>query len=59
MSRKYTNRLIELVEAGLISEKAIFNELMSYLSEDGVKEFCLEGFGGEIAGEFKNLEVEE
>lgn len=34
---------------------------MAYMSESQVKEFCLEGFGGElrVEGHFKGLEVEE
>lgn len=55
MSREYTNRLIELTEEGLISKEAVFDELMTYLSEQDIKEFCLDGFASELADEFKGL----
>jgi len=55
MVREYTNKLMELCEDGLLSYEQIFKEFMCYLSEDEIKEFCLEGFGGEIRDLFKNL----
>ena len=56
MSREYTNKLIKLCEEGLLSKEQVFDELTSYLSEDAIKDFCLEGFAGEIADEFKELD---
>jgi len=56
MSRPYTNRLIDLCNDGSLSKEQIFNELMSYLSEQDIKEFCLEGFASEIADLFNDLE---
>jgi hypothetical protein len=57
MVREYTNKLIELCEEGILSKETLFDEFMSYLSEDEVKEFCLTSFGGElrIEGLFKGL----
>ena len=55
MSREYTNRLIELTEEGTTTKEAVFDELMSYLSEQDIKDFCLEGFASELANEFKGL----
>jgi len=55
MPRKYTLKLIELCEEGLLNYEQIFKEFMCYLSEDQVKRFCLEGFAGEIADLFKDL----
>lgn len=59
--RKYTIKLIELCEEGIITKEQVFNELMSYLSEEQIKEFCLEGFGGELRHEglFKELEEDK
>ena len=54
--RAYTLKLRELVDNGTISTTQIFEELMSYLSEQDVKEFCLNGFAGEIADQFDDLE---
>jgi hypothetical protein len=56
MSREYTNRLIELCEDGVLSKEQVFDELMSYLSESDIRDFCIEGFAGEIEGCFKDLE---
>lgn len=56
MPRRYTNKLIELTEEGIISKEKIFNELMSWLSEAEIKDFCLNGFASEIAEEFKGVE---
>ena len=56
MSREYTNKLIELCDDGLLSKERVFDELMSYLSEYDIKDFCIEGFAGEIEGYFKHLE---
>ena len=58
MTREYTNKLMELVEEGVLTSDGIFKEFMSYLSEAEVKELCLEGFGGElrIEGLFKDLD---
>ena len=55
MSRIYTNKLIELCEEGILTKKQIFDELMSYLSEDEIKEFCLNSFGGEISELFEEV----
>ena len=55
--RQYTNRLIELCEEGILSKDRVFDEFMSYLSEQEIKDFCLDGFGGELRleGFFKGL----
>lgn len=55
MVREYTTKLVELVDNEVLSAGAVFSELMCYLSEAEIKEFCLEGFGGEIAEDFKEL----
>ena len=55
MSRAYTNKLQDLVDEGYISESALWNEMMKYLSECEVKAFCLDSFGGELRDEFDGL----
>jgi hypothetical protein len=56
MVREYTNKLEELCEEGVLTKESIFDELMCYLSEDDIKEFCEDGFGGEIRDLFKEVE---
>jgi len=58
MVRKYTNRLLELLEEEVLTWKGVVQEMCCFLSEDKIKEFCLEGFGGELRvdGLFKELE---
>jgi len=56
MCREYTNKLLELIDEGILSYEQIIKELMCYLSEAEIKEFCLEGFAGEISELFKGLQ---
>ena len=56
MSREYTNKLFEMLEEESISYEVVLKEMLSYFSEDDIKEFCLTSFGNE--GIF-NLEEEE
>jgi len=56
MSRAYTNQLIELCDNEILSKEQVFDEFMQYLSEEEIKEFCLNAFACEIAEEFKIFE---
>ena len=56
MARKYTNKLLELIEEGTLTNESVMSELMCFLSEDTVKEFCLEGWASENAELFKGVE---
>jgi hypothetical protein len=56
MSRKYTNRLIELCEDGILTKEKIFDEMMSYFSEAEIAEFCKNAFAREISALFVDLE---
>ena len=49
MSREYTNLLIEATESDYLRKADLFDSLMSHLSEDQVKDFCLTGESREIA----------
>jgi len=48
--REYTNKLIDLCDEGIIGKERVFDELMCYLSEDEIKEFCLKVFWWRIKG---------
>ena len=39
--RGFTNALLDLVEEGIISKDILLQELLSWMSEDEVEEFCL------------------
>ena len=39
-SRGFTNGLLELVEEGMISKDALIVELLHWMSEDEVEQFC-------------------
>lgn len=54
--REYTNKLIGYCEEGILSKDKVFDEFMCYLSEDEIKEFCEEGFGGELRDLFNEEE---
>ena len=56
MSRAYTNQLIELCDNEILSKEQVFDEFMQYLSEDEIKEFCLNAFACELVEEFKIFE---
>ena len=38
--RVYTNALIELIDSGIIDPTELVNNLVQYMSEDEVKDFC-------------------
>ena len=40
-ARGFTNALLDLVEEGMISKEILLQELLSWMSEDEVEEFCL------------------
>ena len=52
MAREYTNKLIEMMEEGLISPSYLARDLMCYMSEDDVKDFA-------ISEEYIEEEIEE
>ena len=45
--REYTNKLLDLLEDGVLSYEQVLDELLHFLSEDDIKDFCLNSFGGE------------
>ena len=59
MSREYTNKLYDLMEEGILSHKSVILEMILFFSEDQIKDFCLDGFGGLYSEEYKHLEEEE
>ena len=56
MSREYTNKLIDLIDEGILMNEGILKEFLCYLSENDIKEFCLNSFAGEISNLFKDVE---
>ena len=40
MSRLYTNKLLEMVNDGVIDCVELISNLVQYMSEDEVKDFC-------------------
>lgn len=38
MSRKYTNKLYEMIEQGLLSHDSVITACLKYMSEDDVKD---------------------
>lgn len=51
-SRHYTNKLLELVECGVLDKDYVILALVKWMSEDDVKECCK-------ANEFFNTDNEE
>ena len=39
-SRPYTTELLDMVEQGLIEKDSLINDLLGFLSEDEVRQFC-------------------
>ena len=39
-TRGFTNALLDLVDEGMISKEILLHELLSWMSEDDVEEFC-------------------
>lgn len=61
-AREYTNKLLEKIEEGYFSHETILKEMLSFFSEDQIKDFCLNSFGNEgifEEGEEENDEVLE
>jgi len=56
MVRKYTNRLLELIEEGILTYEMVLSEMLCFLSEDTIKEFCLEAWASENTYLFKGVE---
>ena len=45
MTRQYTNRLLEMIEEGIIDKDTVINAFCSYMSESDVRDLCeREGF---------------
>lgn len=40
MARKYTDKVLELLEEGCLSWEAIARECLCYMSEDDVEDLC-------------------
>ena len=38
LTRKYTNKLLEMIEEGLLSKDIVINAFCKYLSEDDIKD---------------------
>lgn len=41
MTRKYTNKLLQMIEDGEISKDLVINACLLYMSEDDVKDMCI------------------
>lgn len=41
MSRKYTTKLIEMIDEGLLDRKTVLTACLNYMSEDEVKEMTI------------------
>lgn len=48
MPRKYTNELLERVEAGELTADEVLRSLVDFLPEDTVEEFCINGDYAEL-----------
>ena len=48
MSREYTNRLIDMIDEGLLSREYVIIACLKYMSEDDVKDMMIMN---EIAGD--------
>lgn len=46
-SRHYTNLLLDKIDQGYFSYETILKEMLSFFSEDQIKDFCLNSFGNE------------
>jgi hypothetical protein len=53
MSRKYTNKLLEMIDEGLLDKDAVIVACVNYMSEDEVKDMmeCNEFIEDETEGE--------
>ena len=56
MVREYTNKLSELIQEEYLSNEQVLNEMLCFFSEDTIKDFCLNGFAGELTDDFKGCE---
>lgn len=56
MPRKYTNELLERVEAGELTTDEVLRSLVDFLPEDTVEEFCINGDYAEL---FEDEEEDE
>lgn len=56
MPRRYTNKLDELIDEGLLTRESVLSEMLCYFSEDQIKGFCIDGFAGELEEYFKELD---
>lgn len=48
MSRKYTNRLLELVEDGSVDKESVIHACLDYMSEDDVKDMMIANDFGSV-----------
>lgn len=55
MTREYTRRLLDLLNDGTLTHEMVLNEILKYESEDWVREFCIEGFAGELQDLFEGM----
>ena len=46
--REYTNELLDMVNDGLLDANSVLLSLVGYLSEDDVKDFCINGDYSEL-----------
>ena len=59
MSRPYTNILLQAIEEEYIDNEYIVKSLLKWMSEDEVKEFCLNAECSGIASELANLAAQD
>jgi len=53
MVRDYTNKLRNKLVNGELDGEFVLNEILQFFSEDQIKDFCLNGFGGEYSDIFE------
>lgn len=59
MPRKYTNELLERVEAGELTADEVLRSLIDFLPEDTVEEFCINGDYAELFEDEEDEDIEE
>jgi len=59
MLRKYTNELLERVEAGELTADEVLRSLVDFLPEDTVEEFCINGDYAELFEDEEDEDIEE
>ncbi len=59
MAREYTNKVMEMVEEGLVDKDVLIRDLLCWMSEADVEQFHVTYFADEDSDEDSEEEVEE